>query len=265
MASRKKSAKTAKKKAAKRTAKKTTPRGASAKKATSRAKPPRDAEPAPAPESPPPDEGAPDVEPAPAAKGPPRSKEEQRRELLDAASRVLVKEGAQAVTTRRLASEIGASTMSVYTVFGGKDALVEQLHLEGFERLGDALAAVEPHPDPLFRLAQLLAAYREMALANPTWYALMYGQPIAGFSPPNANAVRGTRAFVTLEECVQRCVESGALEGSDAGLITDVLWASVHGHVSLELAGYFQDEADAETRFVETLRVSVDGFAAPAQ
>ncbi|HEU4841752.1 MAG TPA: helix-turn-helix domain-containing protein, partial [Ilumatobacteraceae bacterium] len=60
--------------------------------------------------------------------------------LLEAAARVLAEEGRDAVTARRLATEVGASTMAVYTHFGSMDELLLGLWREGFRRFGAALA-----------------------------------------------------------------------------------------------------------------------------
>ncbi len=186
----------------------------------------------------------------------------QRRALLDAARKLLDDEGRRAVTVRRLASAVGTSTMAVYTAFGSKEALLEQLDAEGFEWIGRALEEVEPHPDPLTRLARLLVAYREAALTRPAWYSLA----VAGDGGPSegstASVVRSSRARRVLATCVRACVESGRLPTHDVDRATDAVLATVHGHVSLELAGYFDAQGPAEEQFVETLRIVVDGLTA---
>lgn len=182
----------------------------------------------------------------------------QRRALLDAARALLEAEGRAAVTVRRLANAVGTSTMAVYTAFGSKDALLEQLDAEGFEWLGRALEETEPHPDPLTRLARLLVAYREAALARPGWYA----RALAAGGDAAASVVRSSRARRVLAACVQACVDSGRLPARDVDGATDAVIAAVHGHVGLELAGYFSGATEAEERFVETLRVVVEGLAA---
>src|SRR5687767_7953678 len=89
-----------------------------------------------------------------------------RRTLLDAASRLLVAEGPQALTMRRVADAVGCSTTVLYTAFGSKDSLADALFREGFERLRRRLEAVAPADDPLARLTALAHAYRDSALAS---------------------------------------------------------------------------------------------------
>ena len=74
-----------------------------------------------------------------------------RRTLLDAASRLLVAEGPQALTMRRVAAAVGCSTTVLYTAFGSKDGLADALFLEGFQRLRRRLEAVPSGGDPLAR------------------------------------------------------------------------------------------------------------------
>ncbi|MGH8570384.1 MAG: helix-turn-helix domain-containing protein, partial [Gammaproteobacteria bacterium] len=65
----------------------------------------------------------------------PRAADERvRLALIEAAARVLARDGPDALTTRRLASEVGTSTMALYTHFGGMDDLRRAVRLEWFER-----------------------------------------------------------------------------------------------------------------------------------
>jgi AcrR family transcriptional regulator len=71
--------------------------------------------------------------------------------LIEAAARLLADEGPAGLSTRRLAAEVGTSTMAVYTHFGGLPELVRAVVREGFKRLGDHLSAVSETDDPLAR------------------------------------------------------------------------------------------------------------------
>ncbi|MDP9356610.1 MAG: TetR/AcrR family transcriptional regulator, partial [Chloroflexota bacterium] len=58
-----------------------------------------------------------------------------RRAILDEAILLLVEEGLQGLSLRRIAGAVGCSTTVLYTLFGGKSGIVEALWLEGFARL----------------------------------------------------------------------------------------------------------------------------------
>src|SRR3954471_14451651 len=92
-----------------------------------------------------------------------RGSETLRRALLDTASRLLVKEGPQALTMRRVAAAAGCSTTVLYTAFGGKNGIAEALYREGFARFSKKLASVPHTDDPVVRLVALGHAYRDNA------------------------------------------------------------------------------------------------------
>jgi AcrR family transcriptional regulator len=187
------------------------------------------------------------------AKARERGSEALRRALLDTASRLLVKEGAQALTMRRVAAAAGCSTTVLYTTFGSKNGIAEALYREGFARFGKKLAAVPQDTDPLSRLIALGEAYRDNARENPTYYGVMFGGAVPGFVPSEEALVDAAATLQTLIDQVQVCMDAGVLEPGDPQAVAEVLWAATHGAVSLELAGFFPDEETARARF-ETLR-----------
>ena len=169
--------------------------------------------------------------------------------LVDEAGRILSAEGAAALSLRRLATATGTSTMAVYTLFGDKQGLVAAMYRAGFERLGATLrAAVTPDDEPLTALANLGYAYRRAALANPHLYDLMFGRPVASYTPDAETKEIADAAYRPLVEGVQRCLDTGALVANPAqGAAERVglfLWAVSHGMVSLELAGQLDGDED---------------------
>jgi len=185
------------------------------------------------------------------------SADKQRLVLLDAASEMLAQEGPGAISLRKLAAKIGKSTMTIYTGFGGKSGLIDALYAEGFKRLGDAQQAAATDPNPLVRLGKLAEAYRTFALANPNYYALMINviMPLTDKARstenvPAARLIAQERAYEYLIETVADAIKQAYLRPDlDAAKVADVFWAAVHGHCSLELAGYYKSEKDAAERF----------------
>ena len=197
-----------------------------------------------------------------------------RRTVLDAASALLVAEGPQALTMRRISGEIGCSTTVLYTMFGGKEGLAEALYREGFARLRRRLVeAVEAAgDDPGERLAATGRAYRENALAERAYYGVMFGQAIPGFTPSAEAVAESRRSFDVLGEAVAALratgrpaapteasaaaeasapTEASGPTGAELALVdaTDLLWATAHGVVSFELAGHYPDEATAAATY----------------
>ncbi|MDP9067457.1 MAG: TetR/AcrR family transcriptional regulator [Actinomycetota bacterium] len=154
-----------------------------------------------------------------------------RTALIDAAARLLIQEGPGALTTRRLAREVGTSTMAVYTYFRGMEELKHELRREGFARLA-ALQDALPHSDDV--VAEVVAqgiAYFTNALANSHLYRFMFMEPIE-----EGEAEVGIETFERLVRSVQRAVEAGRFQGDPWRLATQ-LWAMSHGVISLEMSG----------------------------
>ena len=98
-----------------------------------------------------------------------------RATLLAAAARVLSEEGPSALTVRRVADSVNASTKMIYTHFGGKDGLLDALYLHSFAGLTHAFQAQSGELDPVLRLDNMVTAYRAFALSEPALYNVMFG------------------------------------------------------------------------------------------
>jgi AcrR family transcriptional regulator len=183
-----------------------------------------------------------------------------RRLVLDAASRLLEAEGPDALTMRRIAGEVGCSTSVLYTMFGGKAGVAEGLWREGFERLRGAMERVTDD-DPLGRLAALGRVYRENALANRAYYAIMFQRPIPGFRPSPEAYAESLQPLRILVDAAADCIRAGVFRDADPARVAGVLWAAAHGAVSLELAGY-EGAVDAEARFQELMAAAATWFMA---
>lgn len=162
--------------------------------------------------------------------------EELRAALVDEAGRVLHEEGPAAVTLRRLARATGTSTAAVYTLFGDKAGLIEQMYMEGFTRLHRTVTASRASADPLADLRTVGRAYRRAALRSPHLYELMFGRPAPGFQPSRDAKAVAARAFQPLVLAVSRCIDLGAFRADvDAEDAAYHLWGTAHGLVELEI------------------------------
>jgi AcrR family transcriptional regulator len=191
--------------------------------------------------------------------------ESPRERVLAVATAQLSRGGAAALNVRDIAERAGCSTMMIYTLFGGKEALLESIYREGFERLGAALAACASHADPIARLRDLARGYRAFGIANRALYAAMFSRPIASPRLRGKDARSGTLSFVTLVDAVRYARDRGSIDARhEARSTADALWAVVHGHVSLEVSGHFHDDpAASEARFASLVDTYLAGLTPP--
>jgi AcrR family transcriptional regulator len=189
-----------------------------------------------------------------------RPLDDQGHALLEAASRLLSTEGPAALTVRRIAAEAGCSTMGVYSRFGGKDGVVDELYKEGVARLFAGMDLVETG-DPLEDLRRCGRNYRANALANGTHYMVVFGGAIPGFHPSAEAQVQSLAAFAQLAGRVRHVQEAGLLVDEPTEKVAELIWGTIHGHVMLELVGMSATGGDPEERYERTLQVLFDGLA----
>jgi len=182
--------------------------------------------------------------------------------LVDAAARLLSEEGRPAVTARRVASAVGASTQAVYTHFGGMDDLVAEVWREGFRRFGEALDAPAVTRDPVADWMAQGWGYRRFALDDRHLYRVMFGDGLGAFPggrPADLEAASAT--FLSLLRRIERCQEAGRWRVEDTFTAGEVVWAMTHGHCTIELSDYFNAVGrNPEVTFNECLVRMALGF-----
>jgi AcrR family transcriptional regulator len=174
-----------------------------------------------------------------------------RKGMLDAAIALLSEEGPSALTVRRVAVAVNCSTTLLYSLFGGKDGLANELYLEGLARLKQEFHADPRHAqlEGLARMRALAQAYHQYAKHNPGYYMVMFGDAIAGFVPPIESRNQAWESLAVLIEAFDGCMKQGSLPPSNPTAAARLLWAAMHGAISLELKGYYLKTERADELF----------------
>ncbi|MBB3087000.1 TetR/AcrR family transcriptional regulator [Geodermatophilus sabuli] len=160
-----------------------------------------------------------------------------RAQLVERAAEMLARR--EPVTLRALVEGTGASTMAVYTHFGGMPGLWRAVRQEGFTRLAARLSTVPAGSDPVQDLAALGAAYVANALAGPALYRAMFDAAADLEDPGAAEA-----PFRTLVASAARARDGGRFAGeSDPEAVATRIWAAGHGLAMLVLTGALPVEA----------------------
>jgi len=161
-----------------------------------------------------------------------------RREILDAAREILVHEGYDGLSMRKVAERIEYSPTAIYLHFKDRDDLVFCVCEELMCGLVRELQQVEArHADPLIALKKGLRRYVEFGLAHPQHYQATFGIP-HGHDPAKDTRYQepGTmamQAFAFLPRLVGACVKQKRLPKIDVHTASCALWAGIHGVTSL--------------------------------
>ena len=194
-----------------------------------------------------------------------------RDELLRVAVDILNQDGPDGLQTRKIASAAGTSTMAVYTYFGGMPGLIAAIADEGLRQF-DAAMTMPSTSDPVADLMATGIAYRRYAIERPHMYRLMFGSTSAhGINAPAHDLLTLTVAeindhypsFAHVVRGVHRSMVAGRIAAgspSDDATVVAVaaqLWASIHGFVMLELAGYYGAQGSAVRPVLDAMQTNL--------
>ncbi|NIB41026.1 TetR/AcrR family transcriptional regulator [Pseudomaricurvus alkylphenolicus] len=169
--------------------------------------------------------------------------------LIDAAYEILNRVGADGLSLRAIAAEVGVSHMAPYAHFKNKKELFQAVIETGFDRLADAMDSKGKSCEtPREQILVYGSAYLEFATGNPELYRLMLGQ-IQGLglkkqAPDAASPVSKSeeliisskRPFVLLVQAFSK-IHSDPEKGKNQALGA---WSLVHGIAALVIEGYIQ-------------------------
>lgn len=158
-----------------------------------------------------------------------RDQQERRQLIVATARKIAEREGWNAVTTRRLASEIEYSQPVIYKHFASLDQLTAAIALDGFTELASTLRHARLNATPQTQGEAAARAYLTFANENPAVYEAMFSRA-AGLAFGATDAPEPlAAAFAEFAEATT------AIAGRhDPETLAEVFWASLHGLVLLE-------------------------------
>lgn len=189
-----------------------------------------------------------------------------RRQILDTTRHLLVREGYQNLSMRKIADAIGYSATSIYLHFDSKDALLHALIHEGMMQLHEELAeaAAQYTEDPVGQLRALCRCFIDFGLDNPEYYEIMFQlrpERMKRYPPEKYRQARSNLDF--FGRVLEEGDEQGIFGVEDAKVSASAIWASLHGTVSLLLAERVDVSIERET-FIETaIRQAIQGCQRP--
>ena len=152
-------------------------------------------------------------------------------EIVATARQILEDEGAEALTMRRVAEDLGIRAPSIYKHFADKAAIESALIEDALIELGTGLHDAVANPGPGGATASLLATYRALANAQPNVYRLATSGPLDRDAlPAGLEDWAGEPFFLATGEPYR----------------AQALWSFAHGMVILEIDGRFADVSDLD-------------------
>ncbi|MEM7188014.1 MAG: TetR/AcrR family transcriptional regulator [Pseudomonadota bacterium] len=183
------------------------------------------------------------------------SREELKEMALEAAKRIIETEGLRGLSARRVAREIGYTIGTIYNVFTNLDDLVDHLNGQTLDALHEHCSHQNAQADAASRLRDLGRRFIEFAAANPKLYVTLFEhQHPAGKHPPVWYYEKVNALLQIVEASIQPVIPDAAPSRVEAE--ARVLWAGVHGIISLEGADRIGGSRQAD----DLVNLLVDNF-----
>lgn len=189
--------------------------------------------------------------------------------LIVAANKILLRDGADALSLRAIAAEVGVSHMAPYAHFKNKKQLIQSIAEAGFLQLANTMEQVaqELNAKKTITSAELVlaygASYLEFATSNPQLYRLMLGQvettgrkgrnelinqsagsTLVSLVEDSQFSDSSQKPFVLLQEAfaLERGEDNSLREKMDDAIKAKALgaWSMVHGMAALIIEGHIQ-------------------------
>ncbi len=169
-----------------------------------------------------------------------REREELKGKILEGARALFLEHGFEAVTMRQIATAIEYSPTAIYHHFKDKRAVFLALCNEDFGALAKKFQKIAKIADPIERLQATGRAYAAFALEHPNHYRLMFMTPHPQHGPEDVAIDHGNPeedAYAFLKWTASEAIAAGRirLELVDPELLSQIVWAAVHGIVSLRI------------------------------
>ena len=145
-----------------------------------------------------------------------RARAELTREITEEARRQLAETGAQGLSLRAVARELGMVSSALYRYFPSRDDLLTALIIDAYDAMGEvAETAIAGGARPRVRWLAACHAIRGWALAHPHEYSLIYGSPVPGYRAPQATVGPASRVPLAFMGVLRDAVASGDMPADD--------------------------------------------------
>lgn len=188
------------------------------------------------------------------------SREEIRDMAIDAAARIVEREGYQSLTARKVAANIGYTVGTLYHVFKNFDDLVMNLNARTIDEMAGLIQQqVKRKRNPEIRIRTMAEYYVQYATDHPDrWRLVFEHEPPRGMpTPPQLKERRDVMFEMVADNLRELAPERIPQEVSHTAT---ALWSGIHGICILALTGkLYLGGAFSMVKLIDTLIASVVG------
>lgn len=180
-----------------------------------------------------------------------------REAILEASWQLVISQGWQALSIRKIAEAIEYSVPVIYDHFANKEAILLELTRQGFRELNTLLEQdLEKNEQPEKQIAKMAGTYWEFAFNNEAYYQVMYGLGMP--SCETVNQIPELSSFTNLIlQPIDELIALDRTTETDRFLKLHTFWSMLHGLVSINM---MQKEKNKENLNEMVLRDFIRSF-----
>jgi AcrR family transcriptional regulator len=172
-----------------------------------------------------------------------RERQELREKIFDAARELFANHGYEAVTLRKVAETINYSPTTIYLHYEDKDSLIREIVAHDFRDYARGFSVCATIEDPWQKLLCAGRTYVNWGIAHPYHYWMMFMSLPTNteankklVEPLDDPSIHDT--YILLQSIVREAITAGCFhpDFSDEELVVQMLWAGMHGIVSMHIA-----------------------------
>lgn len=166
-----------------------------------------------------------------------REKIELKNLILEASRKILLANGQDGLSIRKIADEVEYSPATIYLYFADKDAILHELMEMGFGVMNEYMMDSYAEKDPIKRIHTIGHAYIRFGLENKDWYELMFNsdKPMKHIEKCCEDWDQGMAMFAFLTQTCKEALNQLEIQDVESDILALHLWSSVHGLVNLYL------------------------------
>lgn len=164
-----------------------------------------------------------------------REIKELRSSIIEQSWKIIVEEGWQALSIRKIAEAIEYSIPVIYKHFENKEAILEHFSKEGFQILSENIrAALDGINDASEQLRMIAATYWGFASGYTAHYRIMFGLGI-----PHCEAIQSHTEMKETSDymlnAIAHILDSAGNGKVDRHNTLKAFWSTLHGFIAIEL------------------------------
>ena len=166
-----------------------------------------------------------------------REKKEVREDIVCTAWQMVLKDGWQALSIRKIAEAIEYSVPVIYDHFENKEAILLEFSKKGFRMLSDKIIeAKEQHQNPSDQIKAMADAYWDFALNNIEHYQLMFGIGMACCEISKAMPEQDKFRSLIIEP-IEAMIRASKQKDMNSCLKYYTFCSVMHGLISIKIIG----------------------------